>query len=154
MSESPRRPGLDQEEDRINATGAAILTTFGVFMVAIAMWAGVQKVESIGGREVTPSTAQETPPRTEEVRPVRAIGAINVTDILADSSTRADRDLRKKRLDAYGWADRDRGVVTIPIERAMQLVAERARGATGGSGSPDDSAHQAPGAPGPAQEAP
>ena len=30
-----------------------------------------------------------------------------------------------KRLTSYGWVDRGRGVVHIPIERAMQIIAER-----------------------------
>ena len=41
-------------------------------------------------------------------------------------------DLERKRqaedaiLASYGWVDRKSGVVRIPIERAMELVAERA----------------------------
>jgi hypothetical protein len=41
-------------------------------------------------------------------------------------------DLERKRkaedaiLTSYGWVDRKAGVVRIPIERAMELVAERA----------------------------
>jgi hypothetical protein len=34
------------------------------------------------------------------------------------------------RLDGYGWVDRDRGVVRIPIGRAMELLQARA-GASG-----------------------
>lgn len=29
------------------------------------------------------------------------------------------------QLNSYGWIDRDRGIVRIPIDRAMKLVAER-----------------------------
>ena len=42
-------------------------------------------------------------------------------------------DLERKRqaedaiLTSYGWVDRKAGVVRIPIERAMELVAERAQ---------------------------
>jgi hypothetical protein len=41
-------------------------------------------------------------------------------------------DLRKLRereqstLDSYGWVDRERGVVRVPIERAMELTLEQA----------------------------
>ena len=28
-------------------------------------------------------------------------------------------------LDSYGWVDRSRGIVRIPIERAMELIAQR-----------------------------
>jgi hypothetical protein len=29
-------------------------------------------------------------------------------------------------LDSYGWVDRERGLVRLPIERAMELTLERA----------------------------
>lgn len=32
---------------------------------------------------------------------------------------------KRARLENYGWIDRDAGRVHIPIERAMQLMAER-----------------------------
>jgi hypothetical protein len=42
---------------------------------------------------------------------------------------RADLDrlraAENRRLESYGWVDRDRGVVRIPIEQAMKLVHER-----------------------------
>lgn len=41
------------------------------------------------------------------------------------------RELRAREddvLQTYGWIDRDKGIVRIPIERAMQLVAERGVG--------------------------
>ena len=42
-----------------------------------------------------------------------------------------EEDLRWMRehntldLDSYGWVDRPRGVVRMPVERAMELIAER-----------------------------
>jgi hypothetical protein len=38
----------------------------------------------------------------------------------------AERD--RRLLSGYGWLDRDRRIIHIPIERAMDLVAARARG--------------------------
>ncbi len=38
------------------------------------------------------------------------------------------RDLRQaedQRLDSYGWVDRDKGTVHIPVDRAMELQLER-----------------------------
>lgn len=35
------------------------------------------------------------------------------------------RTEEEARLTSYGWVDRNRGVVRIPIERAMDLIAER-----------------------------
>jgi hypothetical protein len=31
---------------------------------------------------------------------------------------------QRERVEGYGWVDRENGVVRIPIERAMELVAE------------------------------
>lgn len=33
--------------------------------------------------------------------------------------------LVRRRLESYGWVDRQRGIVHIPIERAMDLYAQR-----------------------------
>ena len=36
------------------------------------------------------------------------------------------RDVQNERLTSYGWVDQQNGVVRIPIERAMDLLLERA----------------------------
>jgi hypothetical protein len=35
------------------------------------------------------------------------------------------RAAEQQRLDGVGWVDRDKGIVHIPVERAMRLLAER-----------------------------
>jgi hypothetical protein len=35
------------------------------------------------------------------------------------------RQIQTRRLNSYGWVDRDRGVVHIPIDRAIDLALER-----------------------------
>lgn len=35
------------------------------------------------------------------------------------------REAETRQLESYGWVDRTRGVVKIPIERAMDLIAQR-----------------------------
>jgi hypothetical protein len=34
---------------------------------------------------------------------------------------------RKAQLDEYGWVDRERGIIRIPVERAMQQLVEGRR---------------------------
>jgi hypothetical protein len=52
------------------------------------------------------------------------------------------RDIHDQRkaeehiLTTYGWVDRQAGVVRIPIERAMSLLAERAGATAKGQGAP------------------
>jgi hypothetical protein len=49
------------------------------------------------------------------------------------------RSYERGRIDAFGWADRDRQIARIPIKRAMHLLAER--GLPGWpSGPPDNPA--------------
>ena len=43
---------------------------------------------------------------------------------------------RAGAVEGYAWVDKDQGIVRIPIERAMQIVA--ARGGTAAFGSLDD----------------
>jgi hypothetical protein len=38
-----------------------------------------------------------------------------------------DRAARLKKLGAYGWIDREKGVAHMPIERAMELAAQGVR---------------------------
>lgn len=33
--------------------------------------------------------------------------------------------LARRRLESYGWVDRERGIIHIPIERAMELYTQR-----------------------------
>lgn len=35
------------------------------------------------------------------------------------------RSTEQQRLDSYGWVDREKGIVHIPIERAMEIQLER-----------------------------
>ena len=35
------------------------------------------------------------------------------------------RSAHQKQLESYGWVDRDKKLVAIPIERAMEIIAKR-----------------------------
>jgi len=47
-----------------------------------------------------------------------------------------DRAAREERLRSYGWVDSRRGVVHLPIERAMDLVAQGVRPEPGAPEAP------------------
>lgn len=38
---------------------------------------------------------------------------------------KAYRDAQMQQLSSYGWVDRDKGAVAIPIQRAMELIIQR-----------------------------
>jgi hypothetical protein len=50
--------------------------------------------------------------------------------VLADEAGELKQLLaeQRKQLESYGWVDRDKQIISIPIERAMALVAARADG--------------------------
>ena len=54
-----------------------------------------------------------------------------------DVAVRGSRENARKRdrLASYGWVDRNAGVVHIPIDRAMELVAQGVRPAPGAPGA-------------------
>jgi hypothetical protein len=58
---------------------------------------------------------------------------------LFDVANRGERDVaqRRAKLGSYGWVDREKGIVHLPIERAMELVAQGVRpSATPGEQAP------------------
>ena len=57
----------------------------------------------------------------------REFGGLLHTLIERDDSAADQRRRDEQRLSEYGWADRSRGTVRIPIERAMAIVAAEGR---------------------------
>jgi hypothetical protein len=62
------------------------------------------------------------------VLPARAqVGIVEQSLIDATERGITLRDAQTRELDRFGWVDEARGVATIPIDRAMQIVVERGR---------------------------
>ena len=118
--------GVRVEPDRVSAK---IVVGFGivvVFLCVVAMYAVVvlfrglekgaerrdEKAEAAAGLE-RPSDAPAPLPR------LQVYGVGHWQDF---------QSAERRRLETYGWMDRSSGAVHIPIERAMQLVAERGVG--------------------------
>jgi len=59
------------------------------------------------------------PPFLRDARPGQAFHWARPVEDLARV-----RAIEERRLDRYGWVDRDRGIARIPITRAMALIAE------------------------------
>ena len=120
MSESPRRPGLLQEDDRVSGRRAGALIVAVTLFTAAAIWWAT----SLGGGG-RPFSSERTPPRTQEVRDLPTVGRVSTTLIAEDSTAERLRERRRAALDEFGWVDAGRGLVRIPITAAMRLVAER-----------------------------
>jgi hypothetical protein len=68
----------------------------------------------------------------ERGRPLPPLPQLQVTPVEDLAQFRAGQE---KDLDSYGWVDRSRGTVHIPIQRAMDLLLERGIPARPGAGA-------------------
>jgi hypothetical protein len=113
------RPGATHEERDINVLAVGAL---GLFLVVLCVGSTILLIglfkyfnARANSRQVPVEHAVEMP------------GAIPQPKLQVHER----EDLKKFRagedriLSSYGWVDRDKGVVRLPIERAMDLLAER-----------------------------
>ena len=100
---------------RVFLTGVGILLGTWIFVAALYMFYAYltrHRVETTPARPVRADSHTLLPPYPRlETAPRQDLAAF-----------RAQED---EQLNGYHWADKQKGVVTIPIERAMQLVAQR-----------------------------
>jgi hypothetical protein len=88
------------------------------------------------------------------------IGIIDQVHFDADKRLEQWKSAKRKRLDGYGWSDRRKGLIHIPIEDAMKEVVQRASAAGSAPAEKDDDGFEAlPGAaprgtPGPEETGP
>jgi hypothetical protein len=107
------------EEDRI-ATGKLVfvgVAALVVFFIASAIAVGFYRVKQ-GERGPLP-----VPPEIGQSK----IGIVEQTMFDLQVRGARDRAARLERLSSYGWVDRGAGIVHLPIDRAMELVAQGVR---------------------------
>jgi hypothetical protein len=112
-------PHVRSEEDRIStgtilAVGIASLLLF--FFASLAT--GIYWRRSAGELPATPVPAEIGRSK---------IGMVEQQPFETAERGARDRAVREERLGTYGWVDRRRGVVHVPIDVAMGLVAQGAR---------------------------
>jgi hypothetical protein len=108
-----------QEEDRISSRTIVLVGAGSLLVFLIAGWAAVAYLHV--------RQAEHGP-----VAPAAEAGKSKIGMVeqdFFDVSVRGQRlDAAKRgRLAAWGWVDRDAGVVHMPIDRAMELVARGVR---------------------------
>ncbi len=118
MTYRVRHGEMHQEEDVVQirhiAIGLGAATGIAVIMVILAVW-----LMNRHFAELRPSGA--FPER--HLGPRHAVARVR-QDIFGGKRGRASvTEQQREDLSSYGWVDEDHGVVRIPIDRAIDLVA-------------------------------
>ncbi|MGH7284366.1 MAG: hypothetical protein ACRELY_22795 [Polyangiaceae bacterium] len=103
---------IEQERDRFSARRIVLIAVLSVV-------AGVLGV--LVSRALDSPQASHAPERAPET-----IGMLEQSPIESTERGIAMREDQEASLRGYRWRDRDAGVAEIPIERAMQIIEERA----------------------------
>jgi hypothetical protein len=103
-----------QQPDRVASASVGVVALLAMLVAAAGV--GVSTCLLLS-RAPSAASAAPSPPRTK--------GALEQTPI---AEAHGAADLRREQsaeLSRYGWADDARQVATIPIDRAMRIVADR-----------------------------
>jgi len=138
-------PELDREVDlrRILRVAAGLLVL--ALVVHVLVWFLIVGFRRAAQRQDPPPS-----PLPEANAPHLPPGPLLQTDPVGE--IRELRAEEEARLRSYGWVDRERGVVWLPIERAMAILAER--GTAGARPLAPPPPATADGTPGPGRAAP
>lgn len=131
MTTQYRRPDVSQEEDHVPWRGIVAITfAVTVSFVVLALWARM----ILHGREAALRPAGRAPEYAARGFEPRSVVAGVDQRIFASQEGPGEGGIglmlnRRKReeLNRFGWLDRERGLVQIPIEDAMHLVVEEHR---------------------------
>jgi hypothetical protein len=119
--EATDNPNAGHEERDVNvrAVTASGLAIFGLLLVSVfGMWFLFQWLAEKQARLSPPPSAmaqQEGPRLPPEPR-------LQATPVADFKAIQAAED---KLMNSYGWIDPDKGTVRIPVERALEIVAQR-----------------------------
>ncbi|MBM3791334.1 MAG: hypothetical protein FJW35_13445 [Acidobacteria bacterium] len=119
MSEAAHRPDPQDRGHEVRDIHAGKVALFGAALMLLLVVGAVVAWLTFTYFAGMPQEGEPLSPlhRPRELPPVPRLQVIPVKDL---AEKRQAEDLR---LGSYGWVDRDNGVVHIPIERAMDLVA-------------------------------
>jgi hypothetical protein len=94
--------------------------TLGVFALGI-VWSTYLLNANIAITQPDPQAEVEAQKRIEQEVDQPEIGIVNQRMFELDARAQEKRELQMRRLNSYGWVDKDKQLAHIPIERAMQL---------------------------------
>jgi hypothetical protein len=118
---APGHPAVDFERTDVDAT-ALLKFAFGLVVATVAVVLLLWRLYFVfvareAARQPAPPVMQADPAAMAPAGP--SLQPLPARDL---AQFRAEEDLA---LGSYGWVDKEKGVVRIPIERAMRLLAER-----------------------------
>ena len=116
-------PGSHGEKDIDVRFIAKFAIGFVLFAVAVqvSLWFVYKGLRSRARSKDAPAITMVTP---EEESKAYARLQDGVSRATPRDEVREWKQVEQDRLDAFGWVDRDREIVSIPVVRAMRLVAE------------------------------
>ncbi|WP_437873782.1 hypothetical protein [Sorangium sp. So ce363] len=130
MTSHYRRPDVRQEEDVVPwKTILAVAFAVVVIFVVLGLWSWML----LHGREAELRPSGRSAERSQEISLPRGEVAGVDQRIFRREATGEEglgtalNHRKREELGRFGWADRDRGLVQIPIEDAMNLVVEESR---------------------------
>ncbi|HUJ38985.1 MAG TPA: hypothetical protein VLW54_00455 [Candidatus Acidoferrales bacterium] len=133
---SPEKHGGYETRD---ANVRNLLRIAGVLLMTLLVAAGAAKLAYDFFGHV-----QKLGPPPTPFEQARALPPLPQLQANPESDLEKLREQDRQELNSYGWVDRTRGIIHIPIERAMELLLERglptrpsgAAGAEKGAGQP------------------
>lgn len=116
--------------------GAGIVVTAIILHVVLY---GLYRMFDTGAARVgrIPATRMKAQPRTA-VEPQLQVNPV--------ADMKQLREMENRKLSSYGWVNKEQGVVRIPVEQAMKLIAERGLPKTNGEVQATNNAPPTPGA--------
>ncbi|MBI4508117.1 MAG: hypothetical protein HY698_00680 [Deltaproteobacteria bacterium] len=123
MSDTVEHRDVHLEEDVI-ADRKVMAVLFGTLVVSVACvllaWVLLKMFSSW--------EAPARPTRPSLAKPARSLGELE-TSLFAGKEEMPRHVLEQQQaLESYGWVNREQGVISIPVARAMDLVLERGDG--------------------------
>jgi hypothetical protein len=117
MAENERGPQHEESDVDVWAVGRFVAAMVVVIAISLGLLFGLF-------RYFEAATGGEKPVASERVNPGKRPPEprLEVTPV---EDLRKFREAEDRALNAYGWMDREHGVVRIPIARAMELLAQR-----------------------------
>jgi len=111
-------PLKPQEPDRLPAGKIlAVALASAVIFVLSVLW--VHRVLRDESHAIAPAGPTQIPPEVGQ----NQIGMVNQRLFQLQDEGLKKRQEQEKRLNSYGWVDRDKQIIHLPIERAMEQMA-------------------------------